>query len=102
MSDHSKKNDPVPVSEPPSIALAVGLPPEVLPGTGFGGVFNIQSILKRIRSLKGLLRLKPFDTATEEGRSRERYRRAALTTITSVIGRVVTVFTSLLTVRLTI
>jgi O-antigen/teichoic acid export membrane protein len=59
-------------------------------------------MLDRTRALKGLLRLKPFDTSTEGGRSRERYRRAALTTSTSVLARAVTVFTSLVTVRLTL
>ena len=56
----------------------------------------------RLQSLRGLLRLKSFDTSTEEGRSRERYRRAALTTASSVMARAVTVGTSLITVRLTI
>lgn len=82
---------------------AVASPDPRLPSAvDAGGRFSVQGILGRIRSLKGLLRLKPFDTSTQEGRSRERYRRAALTTITSVMARCVTVFTSLLTVRLTI
>ena len=52
--------------------------------------------------MKGLLRLKPFDTSTEQGRSQERYRRAALTTFTSVAARTLTVITSLIAVRLTV
>ena len=48
------------------------------------------------------MRLKPFDTSTAGGRSRERYRRAGLTTVTSVMAKGVTVVTSLITVRLTI
>jgi O-antigen/teichoic acid export membrane protein len=52
--------------------------------------------------LSGLLKAKPFDTSTEEGRSRERYRRAALTSFTSLLARCVTVVTGLITVRLTV
>lgn len=62
----------------------------------------MDGILHRARTLKAFLRLKPFDTSTPEGRSLERYRRAALTTFTSVVARVVTVLTSLITVRLTV
>jgi O-antigen/teichoic acid export membrane protein len=59
-------------------------------------------ILHRARTLKGLLKLKPFDVSTQEGRSLERYRRAALTTLTSVMARCVAVVTGLITVRLTV
>ena len=75
---------------------------QLSPAAGSGGRFSVRGILGRIRSLEGVLRLKPFDTSTEQGRSSERYRRAALTTFASVMARAVTVFTSLLTVRLTI
>jgi O-antigen/teichoic acid export membrane protein len=34
-----------------------------------------------------ILRLRPFDTKTEEGRHRERYRRAGLTSLSSVFSR---------------
>jgi O-antigen/teichoic acid export membrane protein len=102
MSIEPQIKSSVPVSEPPSGGLAEREPPVVSPGAGFGGVFNVQNILDRIRNLKGLLKLRPFDTSSAQGRSQERYRRAALTTITSVMGRAVTVITSLLTVRLTL
>jgi O-antigen/teichoic acid export membrane protein len=46
--------------------------------------------------------LKPFDTATETGRSKERYRRAFLTTLGSAVTRVIGVGTSLITVPLTL
>jgi O-antigen/teichoic acid export membrane protein len=92
----------LPPTDPPIVAWAEVSPSEVSPGADLTGFFSVQGMLDRARSMKGLLRLKPFDTSTEEGRSRERYRRAALTTITSVMARCVTVFTSLLTVRLTI
>ena len=102
MSTDRQGNDLLPVAEPPAVAVVEGIAPELPRGGGFADVFNIRSIIERVRSLKGLLRLKPFDTATEEGRSRERYRRAALTTLTSVMAKAVSVCVSLITVRLTI
>lgn len=47
-----------------------------------------------------LLRLRPFDTSTEEGRSLERYRRIALTTATGFTARAVTTAIALVTVPL--
>ena len=47
---------------------------------------GIKRVLARTRSRKALLKLQPFDVAPEQGRSRERYRRAALTTFTSVVA----------------
>ena len=64
--------------------------------------FGIQRLLAQTRRWKSLLTLRPFDVATEQGRSRERYRRAALTTFTSGVARAVTVITWLVTVRLTV
>src|ERR1039458_3406094 len=63
---------------------------------------GIKRVLAQTRSWKALLTLQPFDVATEQGRSRERYRRAALTTFTSVVARAVAVLTWLLAVRLTV
>jgi O-antigen/teichoic acid export membrane protein len=51
---------------------------------------------------RGLLRLAPFDMSTEEGRSRERYRRAALTTISSAVAMATSLLTTLISVRLTV
>jgi O-antigen/teichoic acid export membrane protein len=59
-------------------------------------------MLDRARALKGVLRFEPFDTSTEQGRSQERYRRAAWTTFTSILAKGVTALISLITVRLTI
>jgi O-antigen/teichoic acid export membrane protein len=39
------------------------------------------------RRLAGLVRLGPFDPATDEGRSRERYRRVGLTFLATAAGR---------------
>ena len=46
--------------------------------------------------------LKEFDTSTPEGRSRERYRRVALTAISSAGARVIAVVTMLIAVPLTL
>jgi O-antigen/teichoic acid export membrane protein len=50
----------------------------------------------------GLLGFKEFDTSTPEGRSRERYRRVALTAVASAGARLVTILTMLIAVRLTL
>src|SRR5215472_7092730 len=55
-----------------------------------------------LQQLKAYLRRTPFDTATAEGRSHERYRRALLTSATSVAARVATVISGLVAVPLTV
>lgn len=50
--------------------------------------------------MMGVLRLTPFDEATEEGRSLERYRRAAMTTAATLGIRGVQALLSLITVPL--
>ena len=65
------------------------------------------TILKSTRGLKlqkvfALLRLKPFDTSTPEGRSQERYRRMILTAVTGAMGRGVGFLNFLITVPLTL
>jgi O-antigen/teichoic acid export membrane protein len=49
-----------------------------------------------------LLRRTPFDTSTEVGRSKERYRRIALTTATSVANRGLGILAALVSVPLTL
>lgn len=48
------------------------------------------------------LTLQPFETSTDEGRSRERYRRVALTAAGSVVSKGVTILTGLISVPLTV
>jgi O-antigen/teichoic acid export membrane protein len=55
-----------------------------------------------VLALKAVLRLEPFSVSTEEGRSLERYRRAVLTSFTSLALRGVTTLCTLITVRLTL
>jgi O-antigen/teichoic acid export membrane protein len=51
--------------------------------------------------LLSLFRLRPFDTSTLGGRSKERLRRAALTTISAGAARVIGILASLISVPLT-
>ena len=51
--------------------------------------------------LLSLLRFRPFDTATEGGRSKERLRRAAMTTLAAGAARGIGLLTSLISVPLT-
>jgi len=46
--------------------------------------------------------LRPFDTSSPEGRSRERYRRAAVIALASMLAKGVTVLTMLVSVPLTV
>jgi O-antigen/teichoic acid export membrane protein len=58
-------------------------------------------VLHKITRVFSLFRLSPFDTSNEGGRSKERYRRAALTTMASVIARAIALLTGLISVPLT-
>jgi len=55
-----------------------------------------------IRRGLSLLRRESFDTSDESGRSKERYRRAAFTTLASIGARGIAILTSLITVPLTL
>lgn len=56
----------------------------------------------RIKQAAFFVRLKPFNTSTTEGRSKERYRRIALTSVTAIAAKGIGVLTSLVSVPLTI
>jgi O-antigen/teichoic acid export membrane protein len=58
-------------------------------------------IFSQFARVLSLARLRPFDTSTSGGRSQERYRRAALTTVTAGIARAISLLTSLISVPLT-
>jgi O-antigen/teichoic acid export membrane protein len=55
-------------------------------------------LVAALRQVASVIRRRPFDTSTPEGRSRERYRRVALTFAASVAGRGVAVVATLLMV----
>lgn len=57
-------------------------------------------MLVRARRAFAYLRLRPFDTATAEGRAAERYRRAAWSTVASVAARLVALGVTLVTLPL--
>jgi len=57
-------------------------------------------VFQKITRLLSLFRLRPFDTSTEVGRSNERFRRAALTTMASVIAKAIALLTGLISVPL--
>ena len=67
---------------------------------------NVRSGLRgaraRFESAIGVLRLRPFDDSTEPGRSRERYRRAALSGITAGAGKSIRLLTTIVAVPATV
>lgn len=65
-------------------------------------VISASALWARGRQVISILRLSPFDTSTAQGRSQERYRRLALTTITSAIAKGVALLTTLFSVPLTV
>jgi O-antigen/teichoic acid export membrane protein len=60
------------------------------------------SLLSKISQAALFLRLEPFDTSTTDGRSKERYRRIALTSATAIAARGIGIFTALISIPLTI
>ena len=59
------------------------------------------NVSQKIAHLQSLFRLRPFETSTEGGRSKERFRRAALTTMASAIAKAIALLTGLISVPLT-
>ncbi len=64
--------------------------------------FGWTGLLHSVVRLWSYLRLTPFDTSTPEGRSKERYRRAAWTSLAGMATNGVRVCTSLISVRLAV
>lgn len=59
-------------------------------------------LLEARRGLAAILRVEPYDTSTPEGRALERYRRAALSSVTNALFHGLGAFTGLLSIRLTV
>lgn len=57
---------------------------------------------QKFYKIRSFIQLSSFDTTTEEGRSKERYRRIAITTAASLISKCVSIFTTLISVPLTL
>src|ERR1700722_1839843 len=58
-------------------------------------------LVEKTKSALLLFRFRPFDTSTEAGRSKERFRRAAMTTVSAGGARVIGLLVSLVTLPLT-
>lgn len=58
--------------------------------------------MKKIKDMLALLLNGPYDTSTEEGRSKERTRSIALTAISALLTKIVAMATPLITVRITL
>jgi O-antigen/teichoic acid export membrane protein len=56
----------------------------------------------RLWSSRRYLRLRPFDTSTPDGRSAERYRRIAWSTLLAAVGKVISIVTGFVSVPLVI
>lgn len=59
------------------------------------------SVFQQITRILSLFRLRPFETATEGGRSKERLRRAGLTTVAAAMAKAIGLLASLVSVPLT-
>lgn len=63
-------------------------------------IATFRAAANRAMAARPFLRGAPIDTTTEEGRSRERYRRAALTAVTGGASRAVSLVTMLIAIPL--
>ena len=59
-------------------------------------------IINKFKKISSVITLKPFDINTEDGRSKERYRKVILSAGSSVFNKVVTILTGLISVPLTV
>lgn len=57
---------------------------------------------KKYKKVRSFLRFKAFDISTEDGRSKERYRRVVLTAVGSFVNKIITIMTGLISVPLTV
>ena len=58
----------------------------------------MQAIFQPMRRLTQNVRLTPFDTSTPEGRAKERVRRAAITSLTAALAKMVSLGTPLISI----
>ncbi len=63
-----------------------------------GSLFAVREPVQRVLALVAIVRLRPFDTSTAEGRANERYRRAALTALANAAARLVVVAVTLVSI----
>ena len=65
-------------------------------------MLSVSGMRARVVAFFAVVRLKPFDSVTAEGRSRERHRRVVLSAMASVAARSISVASALITVPLTL
>lgn len=63
-------------------------------------ISTLRAAVTRAMAARQYLRGTPFDTSTQEGRSKERYRRAALTAVAAAAARTVSLITVLIAIPL--
>lgn len=63
---------------------------------------NFCKLQEKVSLIRSVLKFKPFDISTEDGRSKERYRRVVLTAGSTFVNRGVTVLTGLISIPLTV
>jgi len=59
-------------------------------------------LLARFKKVLAIVRLRPFDMATPEGRSNERYRRVVMSALASAVAKGISILTLLVSVPLTV
>lgn len=62
----------------------------------------IGTVFDSVLAILPLLRLRPFNTAAPEGRSKERHRLIVLTAVTSAVAKFITVATAFISIPLTL
>src|SRR5439155_16672913 len=72
--------------------------PEVVPDSASG----LQALGRASRPYLAYLQLRPFDTASQTGRSHERHRRVAWTALTSAMAQAMSLVTLLITAPLSL
>lgn len=60
------------------------------------------SIYRKLLRILSFIKITPFDTATQEGRSSERYRRIALISLSSIMTKGVSILTAIISLPLTL
>ena len=69
---------------------------------GSGVLDTLHVVNAQMRRAASVIRLHPFDTSSPEGRSKERYRRVALATLATIGARAISLFTTIISVPLTL
>jgi O-antigen/teichoic acid export membrane protein len=63
---------------------------------------TVSSVALKVRQVASMVRLRPFDVSTVDGRANERHRRVILTSLASMLAKVMSIATALISVPLTL